>query len=200
MVPVSVRTEDQKGAMGNKVSAMIATLATDEADPVARLRTIHDAMQVAKEQTQGDPGRAPRGLRPVRHARAGRSAARAVARTKIADLVNVPFNVTISNIPGPNFPLYGAGARLVGEYPVSAIADGIGLNITVMSYMGDLDFGIVADREHDARRLAAHRRPPRRARRLDKAAERLTDASGHISASQSRVSRISRTRPRNAAA
>jgi hypothetical protein len=50
-------------------------------------------------------------------------------------------------VPGPQFPLYLAGARLQANYPVSVITDGMGLNITVMSYMGSLDFGIVADRD-----------------------------------------------------
>ena len=53
----------------------------------------------------------------------------------------------ISNVPGPQFPLYLAGARLDANYPVSVITDGMGLNITVMSYCGTLDFGIVADRD-----------------------------------------------------
>lgn len=50
-------------------------------------------------------------------------------------------------MPGPQFPLYCAGARLVANYPASVVTDGMGLNITVMSYCGHLDFGLVADRE-----------------------------------------------------
>ena len=57
------------------------------------------------------------------------------------------WNLVVSNVPGPQFPLYLAGARLEGNYPVSVITDALGLNITVMSYCGHLDFGIVADRE-----------------------------------------------------
>src|SRR6266480_6758576 len=57
------------------------------------------------------------------------------------------WNLVISNVPGPQVPLYCAGAQLVANYPVSVITDGMGLNITVMSYRGRLDFGIVADRE-----------------------------------------------------
>ena len=57
------------------------------------------------------------------------------------------WNLVISNVPGPQFPLYCAGARLVANYPVSVITDGMGLNITVMSYCGHMDFGIVADRD-----------------------------------------------------
>jgi diacylglycerol O-acyltransferase len=147
MVPVSVRTDGQQGAMGNQVSAIITTLATDDADPVQRLRTIHDSMLVAKEQNKAIPAELLQDYGQFATPALAARASRAIARTKVASLVTPPFNVTISNIPGPNFPLYGAGARLVGTYPVSAIADGIGLNITVMSYMGDLDFGIVACRD-----------------------------------------------------
>ena len=57
------------------------------------------------------------------------------------------WNLVVSNVPGPQFPLYCAGARMVALYPVSVITDGMGLNITVMSYCGHLDIGIVADRE-----------------------------------------------------
>ncbi len=53
----------------------------------------------------------------------------------------------VSNVPGPQFPLYMAGAKLEANYPISVVTDGMGLNITVMSYLGRLDFGIVADRE-----------------------------------------------------
>jgi len=55
--------------------------------------------------------------------------------------------MVVSNVSGPQFPLYMAGAQLVANYPVSVITDGMGLNVTVMSYCGHLDFGIVADRE-----------------------------------------------------
>ena len=58
-----------------------------------------------------------------------------------------PVNMVISNVPGPPIPLYFAGARMESHYPVSAIMDGIGLNITVMSYDGAVNFGVVVDRE-----------------------------------------------------
>ena len=59
----------------------------------------------------------------------------------------MPFNLTISNVPGPQFPLYMDGAEQVGSYPYSTIADGMALNITVTSYNGHLDWGIVVDRD-----------------------------------------------------
>jgi hypothetical protein len=65
----------------------------------------------------------------------------------LADRGSSPFNVVISNVPGPQFPLYSLGAQLRGNYPLSAIAPGVGLNMTVMSYNGNLDWGLLADRE-----------------------------------------------------
>ena len=72
---------------------------------------------------------------------------RMYSRLRIADRLNPPFNLIISNVPGPQQPLYSAGARMEHFYPVSAIADGQGLNITVQSYCGNLDFGFVSCRE-----------------------------------------------------
>jgi hypothetical protein len=65
------------------------------------------------------------------------------------------WNLVISNVPGPQFPLYCAGAELKANYPVSVVTDGMGLNITVMSYRGNMDIGIVTDRDQmpDAWRL-----------------------------------------------
>ena len=144
MVPVSVRTEDQKGAMGNQVASMFASLATDIADPLERLAVIHECMAEVKVQqkaigadTLGDWAEfaAP--------ALVGR-AARLYSRTKMADRHRPLFNVTISNVPGPAFPLYSIGAHMVANYPVGPIMDGGGLNMTVMSYLDRLDFGLQA--------------------------------------------------------
>ena len=74
-------------------------------------------------------------------------AMRLLSRLRIADRFNSPVNVVISNVPGPNHPLYSAGAELKHFYPVSTISDGIGLNLTVQSYNGQLDFGFVGDRD-----------------------------------------------------
>jgi hypothetical protein len=58
-----------------------------------------------------------------------------------------PFNVTISNVPGPNVPVYLCGAKLIAHYPVSVVTDGQGLNITLVGYLGQLHFGLVSCRE-----------------------------------------------------
>ena len=71
-------------------------------------------------------------------------AARLYSRMKWADAHRPLFNVTISNVPGPAFPLYSAGAKLLANYPVGPIMDGGGLNMTVMSYLDQLDFGLLA--------------------------------------------------------
>ena len=75
------------------------------------------------------------------------SAIRLVSRLKLADRVNSPINVVISNVPGPRQPLYFAGAKLDAYIPVSTITDGVGLNITVHSYADRMDFGLISDRE-----------------------------------------------------
>ena len=62
-------------------------------------------------------------------------------------VASIPFNLTISNVPGPRQPLYMAGAQLQHQFPVSIVTDGQGLNITVVSYLDRLDFGLIADRE-----------------------------------------------------
>jgi hypothetical protein len=72
---------------------------------------------------------------------------RMASRLRIADRMNPPFNLIISNVPGPSEPLYMAGAKLKHFYPVSALVDGQGLNMTVQSYNGNLDFGFISCRE-----------------------------------------------------
>jgi len=147
MVPVSVRTEQQQGTFGNQVSAMTASLHTHIADPVQRLEKIHESMRVAKEQHKALPATLMQDFAQFAPPAVAARAARVIARATVANWVDVPFNVVISNVPGPQFPIYGCGAQLVANYPVSAINDGIGLNITVQSYNGSLDFGIIACRE-----------------------------------------------------
>ena len=73
-------------------------------------------------------------------------AARVTSRVAVSDHLKAPVNLVISNVPGSPVPLYCAGARLEAQYPISAIVDGVGLNITVLSYADRLDFGVVADR------------------------------------------------------
>jgi diacylglycerol O-acyltransferase / wax synthase len=146
MIPVSVRDPASQGALGNRVSAMLAPLPTNVTDPGLRLQIVHSATQAAKAQQ----AEIPQGLvdqisdfaMPALTARA----ARVVFATGLLHRLP-PFNVTISNVPGPNVPVYMCGARLVAHYPVSVVTDGQGLNITLVGYLGQLHFGLVSSRE-----------------------------------------------------
>ena len=146
MIPVSVRDPASQGALGNKVSAMLATLPTSVADPGLRLKIVHAATKVAKAQQAA----IPQGLvdqisdfyPPALTARA----ARVVFATGVLHRLP-PFNLTISNVPGPNVPVYLCGAALIAHYPVSVVTDGQGLNITLVGYLGQLHFGLISCRE-----------------------------------------------------
>jgi diacylglycerol O-acyltransferase / wax synthase len=145
-VPVSVRTTNEKDTYGNKVSMMLAALPTNLSDPGERLAAMHEAMRAAKDQHGAIPASLLADVSQFAMPALANQAWRLSARLRLMERVN-PFNLIISNIPGPNVPLYLAGARLLAYYPVSALVDGQGLNITVMSYCGNLYFGLIACRE-----------------------------------------------------
>ena len=147
MIPVSVRQESEAEAYGNRVASVIAELATDEKDPVERLMRIHRSMQQAKRMHAATPATLLQDWTEFAMPALLGQAQRIAARTKILDRLNPPFNVIISNVPGPREPLYLAGAEMKDYYPVSAITDGQGLNVTVVSYTDHLDFGLIACRE-----------------------------------------------------
>jgi WS/DGAT/MGAT family acyltransferase len=147
MIPISVRSEAEQGAMGNRVSSMFVSLASDVDDPVARLHAITEGTRHAKDQEKAiDAGTLASDwvefAAPALAARAARLMSR-MQGGRISPLANL----TVSNVPGPPFPLYSAGARMVAMYPMGPILDWSALNITVMSYMGSMYFGLVACRE-----------------------------------------------------
>ena len=147
MVPVSIRTGNEEDPWTNRVSALVVDLPTNCADPIERVALCRQAMNAAKGQFDLMPadalGQAADYASPVVAA----SALRLVSRLRLSDRVGSPVNVVISNVPGPRTPLYFAGARLDAYIPVSTVSDGIGLNITVHSYVDRMDFGLIADRE-----------------------------------------------------
>lgn len=145
-VPVSIRTSAEKGTAGNKVSTMIAPIPTHVADPKERLEACAAAMSSAKEQHGALPATLLSDAAEFAMPALAGQAARLAARVRLLERVN-PFNLFISNVPGPNIDLYYGGAKLIGYYPLSAITDGQGLNITVCSLSGELYFGLIADRE-----------------------------------------------------
>jgi WS/DGAT/MGAT family acyltransferase len=146
-VPVSVRTTEQVGTFGNRILLMNAPLFTNESDPLKRLERTHEALGDMKQRHRALPAEllqdANNFIPPALFTRA----AQLTFRLSTSGAARPTWNLVISNVPGPQIPLYCAGAQLVANYPFSVITDGMGLNITVMSYLGHLDFGIVADRE-----------------------------------------------------
>jgi diacylglycerol O-acyltransferase / wax synthase len=147
MVPVSVRSGAEDDSYQNRVSAMFSDLATNEADPLKRLRRVQQSMTAAKEQFAAIPAESLQDFTQFAPPAVAARAMRMYSRLRIADRMNPPFNLVISNVPGPQTPLYSAGARLKHFYPVSTLVDGQGLNMTVQSYNGNLDFGFVSDRD-----------------------------------------------------
>lgn len=146
-VPMSVRTPEQKGTFGNRVSVLLTELPTDEADPLQRLTRISNAMRAAKERHRALPASLLQDANHFIPPALLAQAARATSRLAGVRGLNQPANVMISNVPGPSTPLYLGGARQNAQFPVSGVLDGIGINITVMSYLDSLEFGIVVDRE-----------------------------------------------------
>ncbi len=147
MVPVSVRRPEEFGTFGNRVSMMVVPIPTNEPDAAQRVAQAHDALDIAKARHKLTPRMlmedANEGIPP---ALLGRTA-RALLRVAGSGQLNPPLNVVISNVPGSPVPLYCAGARLEANYPLSVITDGMGLNLTIISYRDRIDFGIIGDRE-----------------------------------------------------
>lgn len=144
-VPVSLRGADDS-SMNNQVSMIRVDLATDLADPAERFKAIHASSEAAKAVVSE--------FRPVLGADvpiAGSpwlmtGLASLYGRSNLARRLPQAANVAISNVPGIPMPLYMAGARMVHYYPVSIPYHGVGLNITVQSYAGQMEFGITACR------------------------------------------------------
>jgi diacylglycerol O-acyltransferase / wax synthase len=147
VVPVSVRVEDEANSQGNKVSAMFASLATDVDDPAERLEVIRASTEGAKEDHNAIGARTLTDWAEWAAPRTFGLAARLYSSMNLANQHRPIHNLVISNVPGPPFSLYLAGAELVAAYPMGPIMDGAGLNITVMSYRNHIDIGFLADAE-----------------------------------------------------
>jgi diacylglycerol O-acyltransferase / wax synthase len=147
LLPVSIHDGSESDAYSNRVSAILTSLHTDLADPLARLAAIHESMTSAEGMTNAIPADLLTDLAQFAPPAVAARASRLVTRTSVMNRVNPPFNLVISNVPGPQVPLYTSGAQLEHFYPVSTIVEGQGMNITVQSYCDSLDFGVVTCRE-----------------------------------------------------
>jgi hypothetical protein len=151
MVPVSVRTEDEQGDFGNRISFMFIELPCDEPDSERRLMRVHEATMQRKDAHE--PERADAFLNAAAYLPRllQKLMSRAVASPRL-------FNLVVSNIPGPREPMWMHGLELEDSYPIVPLADRHALSIGMTTIKDDACFGLYADRETlpDADRLAWH--------------------------------------------
>ncbi|MHB1809734.1 MAG: WS/DGAT/MGAT family O-acyltransferase [Solirubrobacteraceae bacterium] len=138
MVPVSIRAEAERGALGNKVAAMWAPLPVGIENAAECYAFVRDAMADLKESGQAVGAEALTNLAGFAPPTILSQAARLQARQRY-------FNLVVTNVPGPQFPLYMLGRRLLRLYPVVPLARRQALGIAVMSYDGNLGFGLLSD-------------------------------------------------------
>jgi diacylglycerol O-acyltransferase / wax synthase len=138
MVPISVRADAERGALGNRVAAMYAPLPVGIADPVERFRFVHASMAGLKESGQAVGAQAITRLAGVAAPTVLDQAGRLQSRQRF-------FNLTVTNVPGPQFPLYILGRRLEAFYPQVPLVANTALGIAVMSYDGSVFFGLLGD-------------------------------------------------------
>jgi diacylglycerol O-acyltransferase len=147
LVPVSVRTAEETSTLGNRVSGMLISLPTHVADPRERLALIVEATRSAKGHEEVIDAATLTQWADLIAPGLAAKAARALMSAAVVERFGPRFNVVVSNVRGPDFPMYLAGAKLVRLWPMGPVADGAALNMTVMSYLGRLRFGLVACRE-----------------------------------------------------
>jgi diacylglycerol O-acyltransferase len=138
MVPVSIRAETERGALGNKVAAIYAPLPVGIADPLERLKTIHDALSDLKQSGQAVGAERITQLAGFAVPTVLNQAARLQSRQRF-------FNLTVTNVPGPQFPLYMMGRKLHAFYPMVPVVLNTALGIAIMSYDGRVYFGLLGD-------------------------------------------------------
>ena len=138
MVPVSVRADADRGALGNRVAAMYAPLPTDVEDPVECFEIVHEAMGGLKESGQAVGAQVLTDLADFAPPTIMSQAARLQARQRF-------FNLVVTNVPGPQFELFMLGRPLSALYPQVPLTVNAGLGIAIMSYHGRLNFGLLGD-------------------------------------------------------
>lgn len=135
MAPVSVRSSDQSGTLGNQVAMWLITLPIAPRDPAKRIKAVHDQTQMLKETDQALGASTLVSLSTGAPATIVSLAARLASRVR-------PFNMTITNVPGPQFPLYMGGSRMLATYPLVPLWQSHGAGIAMFSISGSIDIGI----------------------------------------------------------
>jgi hypothetical protein len=138
MVPISVRSADEHGALGNRVSSFMAPLAVGCEDPVERLRAVSAAMGDLKSSKQAVGASVLTGATDFTPPTIAAQAARLQSRQRF-------FNTVVTNVPGPQFPLYLLGRELLDVFPMVPLAQNQRVCFGIMSYNGRVNFGVTAD-------------------------------------------------------
>ncbi|HVZ44661.1 MAG TPA: wax ester/triacylglycerol synthase family O-acyltransferase [Ramlibacter sp.] len=149
-MPVSLREESNK-ELNNQASITVVQLGTHIGNPLKRMNAILESTAKVKEALAGLksvlPTDYPSLFAPWLVGGAGKAVFRTYGRSGITERLPAIANLAISNVPGPQVPLYLAGARMVTFHPLSIVMHGLALNITIQTYAGRVDFGIIADRK-----------------------------------------------------
>ncbi|MGH9092298.1 MAG: WS/DGAT domain-containing protein, partial [Acidimicrobiales bacterium] len=157
-VPVATRgrAPGRPVEVGNRLSGMLVSLATDVDHPVARLHAVAAAGRVARTQERLAGGRLLADVAEAAPPALLARLARAVSSPVLAGRLRPVCNVVVSNVPGPDRALWCAGSRVGAVYPVGPVAAGVGLNVTCMTYQGTLHVGVLGCRRlvPDVRELA----------------------------------------------
>ena len=138
LVPVSVRTQDQHGAGGNRIAAMRGPLPVWVDDPVERLAVVRAAMDDLKESKQAIGAEVLTSVQMFAPPTVLAQASRVNFSTRL-------FNLLVTNVPGPQFPLYVVGRRMLAVFPIAFLPKNHALSIAIMSYDGAMNFGLLGD-------------------------------------------------------
>lgn len=138
LVPVSIRPKDQRGALGNQLVLMRGPLPVYIRDPVARLRFVKEQMDGLKESKQALGARVIADVQQMAPPTILAQASRLQFSTRL-------FNLIVTNVPGPQFPIYMLGRQMLTFFPIAFLPKGHGLAIAIMSYNGAIDFGLLGD-------------------------------------------------------
>jgi diacylglycerol O-acyltransferase / wax synthase len=138
LVPVSIRTREERGTLGNRLAVVRATLPVYIADPVARLRVVKQAMDGLKESKQAVGAEVLTSVQSFAPPTILDQASRITLSTRL-------FNLLVTNVPGPQFPLYILGRELEDLFPIAFLPKNHALAVAIMSYNGGIDFGLLGD-------------------------------------------------------
>ncbi|WCB95639.1 Putative diacylglycerol O-acyltransferase [Baekduia alba] len=138
LVPVSTRSSDERGSLGNRITVMRGPLPVYIADPIARLRAVKAAMDGLKESKQAVGAEVLTGAQSFAPPTVLAQASRLNFSTRL-------FNLIVTNVPGPQLPLYVRGREMHDVFPVAFLPKGHGLAVAIMSYNGQMNFGLLGD-------------------------------------------------------